>query len=263
MDRPARTLAFVAAHPDDDVMGAAGIVALRRDDPDFRFVLIHATDGEAGEIAPGTGIDRAELGATRRLEDQRGWEVVGRVPDRHEFFGLPDGGLEGLPSGHLASLIAEVFAEERPDVVVTAGPDGVTGHPDHIAVGAAATAAFLRFAADGGPGFHRLLLAAWPQSDLDRTNAARIAAGLPPHDPTAVYQPRGVPDATITCSVDLGSVAHLVAAAFREHRTQWARPWSELDAEGWRRSAGATHLVQAWPAWQPGTPRLNDIFEGL
>jgi hypothetical protein len=56
--RRARVLAFVAAHPDDDVMGAAGIVALRRDDPDLRFVLIHATDGEAGEIAPGSNITR-------------------------------------------------------------------------------------------------------------------------------------------------------------------------------------------------------------
>ena len=40
---PHRTLAFVFAHPDDDAYGAAGGVALHADEPDFRFVLVHAT----------------------------------------------------------------------------------------------------------------------------------------------------------------------------------------------------------------------------
>jgi hypothetical protein len=125
--RPERVLAFVAAHPDDDVMGAAGIVALRRDDPSFRFVLIHATDGEAGKIAASSGVSREQLGPVRREEDRAGWDILGRQPDRHEWFGLPDGGLAALPDGLLEQRIASVFAEERPDVVITFGPDGITG----------------------------------------------------------------------------------------------------------------------------------------
>ena len=57
-ERPARVLAFVVAHPDDDVMGAAGYMALHRHDPELRFVLIHATDGDAGEIAAGINATR-------------------------------------------------------------------------------------------------------------------------------------------------------------------------------------------------------------
>jgi len=49
--------------------------------------------------------------------------------------------------------VAIVLGEERPDVVATFGPDGITGHPDHIRIGEAATAAFMRFVGDGGPGF--------------------------------------------------------------------------------------------------------------
>jgi LmbE family N-acetylglucosaminyl deacetylase len=84
MTRPERVLAFVAAHADDDVMGAAGIVALHRQDPSFRFVLIHATDGEAGEIAPSSEVSRDRLGAARREEDRAGWDAIGRQPDRHD-----------------------------------------------------------------------------------------------------------------------------------------------------------------------------------
>ncbi|MBY5162762.1 PIG-L deacetylase family protein [Salsipaludibacter albus] len=258
-----RVLAFVAAHPDDDVMGVVGIVAGLRDDPGLRFVLVHATDGEAGEIAPGSGATRATLGAVRREEDRAGWRVVGREPDRHEWFGLPDGGLADLPDGLLADRIATVFATERPDVVVSAGPDGISGHPDHVAVGRATTDAFLRFAGDDGPGFRRLLHAAVPQSALDRHNAWLEAAGRRPHDPTRVYDLRGVPDETIACSVDQLEHVEVVEAAFREHRTQWAPPWSEQTPEGWRWAAGASHFVMAWPDWVPGTPRLQDVFADL
>lgn len=261
--RPARVIAFVAAHPDDDVMGAAGLMAHHREDGDLRFVLIHATDGEAGEIAADSGATRETLGAVRRREDDAGWRVVGRMPDRHEWFGLPDGGLEDLPPGVLERRIATVFAVERPDVVMTFGPDGITGHPDHIAVGAAATAAFLRFADDGGVGFRRLFYGAYPQSALDRVNTRTVALGGQAYDPTRVFHPRGVPDEAIACTVDLRAHVPVVVAAFREHRSQWTTPWSDFDEGGWRSAAGACHMVLAWPDRPPRAVRLTDPFEGL
>lgn len=261
--RSRRVLAFVAAHPDDDVMGAAGIVALHRDDPSFRFVLVHATDGEAGEIAPSTGIRRERVGAVRREEDVAGWAAVGRQPDRHEWLGLPDGGLAGLPEGLLERRIAPILAEERPDVVLTFGPDGITGHPDHIAVGSATTRAFLRIAADDGPSLRRLFHGAYPQSALDRLNARRVTAGLEAFDPRRVFDPRGVDDQLIACTIDQRAVLPLIVAAFRAHRTQWEPYWATLDEPAWRAAAGANHLVQVWPPWPAGTPRLADPFEGL
>jgi LmbE family N-acetylglucosaminyl deacetylase len=60
--------------------------------------------------------------------------------------------LRDVPFDELVDRVAIVLGEERPDVVATFGLDGITGHPDHIRIGEAATAAFLRFAGDGGPG---------------------------------------------------------------------------------------------------------------
>lgn len=57
--------------PDDDAYGVAGLVAIHAEDPGFRFVLAHATDGEADQIAEGSGVTRATLGAVRREEDER------------------------------------------------------------------------------------------------------------------------------------------------------------------------------------------------
>ena len=244
-------------------MGAAGLMALHRDDPGLRFVLIHVTDGEAGEIAQGSGATRETLGAVRREEDRRGWEVVGKVPDRHEWFGFPDGGVADLAPGYLADRIAAVFEEERPDVVLSFGPDGVTGHPDHIAVGAATDEAFMRFVGTPGPGIQRLWHGAYEQSAFDRVNARRVAAGKPPMNPNNIYEPRPVPDAEIGCTLDQTSVVDIIRRAFQAHRSQWAPPWSDYEERGWTSSAGASHMVQAWPPWTPGTPRLSDPLEGL
>jgi LmbE family N-acetylglucosaminyl deacetylase len=265
--RPRRVLAFVAAHPDDDVMGAAGLVALHREDPEFRFVLVHATDGGAGEIAAGSGATRETLGAVRRAEDVAGWQVVGRSPDRHEWLGLEDGALADLDPAVLEGLLLPILAEERPDVVLTFGPDGITGHPDHIAIGATTTSVFLRLATGPGaadePGLHRLFHGAYPRSALDRVNDRRVAAGLPAWDPTQPYHLRGVPDEAIACTIDQREVVPVIRAAFRAHRSQWTSPWTEHDEAAWVSAAGENHLVQAWPPRGRGEPRLTDPFEGL
>lgn len=258
-----RTLAAVVAHPDDDAYGIAGVVALRAADPRFRFVLVHATDGEAGSIAPGSGATRETLGAVRREEDRRAWEVLGRTPDRHEWFGYPDGRLSDVPRSELVDRIATVLEQERPDVVLTFGPDGITGHPDHVAVGRATDEAFLRLAGAGRAGLQRLLHGAIKQSVIDRWNRDRVAAGLPEWDPGTVFHLRGVPDADIGVQIDTSNVAPLIRAAMREHRTQRADmdPPGDSDAKKLKDVSRETEVL-VWPPRAPGRV-LADVFEGL
>ena len=145
---------------------------------------------------------RETLGAVREEEDRRSWVTLGRTPDRHEWLRYPDHGLADLPFDALVERVAAILREERPDVVITFGEDGITGHPDHITVGRAATAAFHALRAEGLDGFRRLIHVALPQSMLDTWNEQLIAQGREPMDPTQLYQPRGVPDASVGFSVD-------------------------------------------------------------
>ncbi len=46
---------------------------------------------------------------------------------------LGDGRLDALPSGVVVGAVSEAIDIFQPDVVVTFGPDGGTGHPDHVA----------------------------------------------------------------------------------------------------------------------------------
>ena len=168
-----RTLACVFAHPDDDAYGSAGSVALHADETDFRFVLIHATFGEQGEIRDGLGATRETLGSIRRAEDEAAWRAHGRAPDRHEWLGLPDGGVADVPFDDVVAAVARILEEEDPAVVVTFGPDGIFGHPDHIAIGAATDEAFARLRSKDGSGFQRLAHGAVPQSVFERWNRQR------------------------------------------------------------------------------------------
>ena len=222
--RATRTVVFVGAHPDDDTFSISGTIALLRDDAALRFVLVLATDGEAGEIADDVAVTPSELARHRRGEDADSWRTVGRVPDRTVWLGLPDGGLDQLPGGLLANRIATVLREERPDVVATFGPDGLTGHADHVAVGAATTAAFLDLAQDRGPGPSRLLHTGIPQSRFDAWNDDLASASLPTWDPTQPYHFRPIPDAAVGVEVDCAHVAEVRLTGLRAHRSQWSYP---------------------------------------
>ncbi|NUT92432.1 MAG: PIG-L family deacetylase [Saccharothrix sp.] len=255
------TLAYVVAHPDDDAYGAAGSVALHAGDPDFRFVLVHATSGEAGDIRPGFPATRETLGAVRRAECAAAWRAVGRVPDRHEWLGFPDGGVSDVPFDDLVDAVAAVLAEESPDVVGTFGPDGIFGHPDHITVGAATDTAFHRLAGTR-PGFRRLLHGAVPRSVFERWNAQRAALGLFVFDPAATYHMRGVPDETIGVTVDCRPVASRIVAGLREHRSQLHVMSDDPDnTPQWERRVSREWHVIAWPPHDG--PMLADIFEDL
>ena len=259
-----RTLACVVAHPDDDAYGIAGSVALHADEPSFRFVLVHATDGGQGDIRPGFPATRETLGEVRREECAAAWRAHGRPPDRHEWLGFPDGAVGEVPFSRLVDAVARVLEEESPDVVVTSGPDGIFGHPDHIAVGAATDAAFLRYAGTGRPGFQRLVHSAISRSAFDRWNRQRAELGLFVFDPTRTYHMRGVPDEQIGIEVDCRPVAGRIVAGLREHRSQLHVMSDDSDDVGtWERRVGREWGVVVWPPRSASADRLPDLFDGL
>lgn len=258
------SLALVVAHPDDDAYGMAGMVALHAEDPGFRFILIHATDGGGGDIREGFPATRETLGRIRQQEDEAAWRALGREPDRHEWLGYPDGEVDQVPFDEIVDVVAAILEEEQPTVVGTFGPDGISAHPDHIAIGAATDAAFARNASTSGTAFRRLLHSAIPNAVFERWQQQRGEMGLELFDPTQVYHMRSVPDDEIGLVVDCRSVAHRVVAGLREHKSQHHVMSNDPDdVESWQKIMSRDWAVVAWPEPAPGTPVLIDPFEGL
>ena len=259
-----RTLACVFAHPDDDAYGAAGSVALHADDPDFRFILVHATFGEKGEIRKGFPATRQTLGSTRQAEDQAAWRALGRAPDRHEWLGLPDGGVADVPFDEVVAAVARILDEEDPAVVVTFGPDGIFGHPDHIAIGAAADEAFARLRSEHRSGFQRLAHGAVPQTVFERWNQQRAQLGLTTFDPTQTYHMRGIADEQIRITVDCRAVTGRIVAGLREHRSQLhVMSDDPTNTDQWERRVRREWYAIAWPEHGRDAPMFTDLFDGL
>jgi len=129
------TLLGVWAHPDDEAYLSAGLMAEARRRGD-RVVLMTATAGEHGTGDP----DRwpPDRLARLRREELRTSLAILDVHE-HQLLGLPDGGcLDHDASRTIAGLIEDV----QPDTIVTFGPEGMTGHPDHRAVSTWTTAAW-------------------------------------------------------------------------------------------------------------------------
>jgi LmbE family N-acetylglucosaminyl deacetylase len=253
-------LAALVAHPDDDAFGIAGSCALHADE--LELMVVFATSGDAGRIADDALASRETLGRVREEEARSAYRVLGVDADLR-FLRYGDGHVPEVPREELAARFADALVGFRPDVVVTFGPDGITGHDDHVAVGHAGTLAFLaardRLGA-AGPG--RLLHNALANGDLERFAEELRGRGLEPPDPAEPFQPRGVPDEAIGVRVDCSSVVKRKLAALREHRTQ-AQDLEEFPQDLWPDILSVETFVLAWPERRPGEPVLSDVFQGL
>ena len=133
-----RTLVGVWAHPDDEAYLSSGLMAVVRRSGG-RVVVATATRGEHGTEDPKTW-------PPERLAELRERELLASLAlldvQEHEWLGHGDGSLADVPLEDGAAQVAALLERVRPDVVVTFGPDGMTGHSDHRAVCAWTTRAW-------------------------------------------------------------------------------------------------------------------------
>lgn len=149
-------LLVVHAHPDDESIQTAGVIA-RYLDAGAEVTVVTCTLGEEGEVigrrwaqlvADG-GAD--QLGGYRILELTRALEILS-PPDRTlepYFLGgagrWRDSGMAGSPAARnprafthagdeAVALLTDLIVERRPQVVIGYDPAGTYGHPDHIGV---------------------------------------------------------------------------------------------------------------------------------
>jgi LmbE family N-acetylglucosaminyl deacetylase len=122
------TVLGIWAHPDDETFLSAGLMAAAID-AGQRVVTLTATLGEAG----GSPAENpAAVAARRSAELDAALAVLG--VREHHVADLPDGGCATVAHATGVALVRDAILRVRPDTILTFGPDGVTGHPDHQAV---------------------------------------------------------------------------------------------------------------------------------
>jgi LmbE family N-acetylglucosaminyl deacetylase len=192
----------VFAHPDDERVVGPLLHRLSREGRETHLVI--ATDGSKGVR------EHAGIAAGKPLADARKLEAecaVKRLGVRHlHLIGLEDGGLASFTNlGRLRTELSGIIARVQPVAIITFGPEGGTGHPDHRLVGNVVTEIVQRdqpLAAD-------LLYASLP---IERLRTA------PPASPTV----NGVAESLLTVRVPFED-SDLVAGreSFACHRTQY------------------------------------------
>lgn len=124
------TLLTIWAHPDDESFLGAGLMAeiARRGG---RVVSVTATHGEHGTQDPIQDPPTA-LAVRRHRELERALEVLGA--ESASTLDYVDGGCADIPEPMAAARLGAIIDAVDPDLVLSFGSDGVTGHPDHQAV---------------------------------------------------------------------------------------------------------------------------------
>ena len=165
-----KTLVVLMAHADDESPVAPILSRYARDG--VQVYLIIATDGAQGGAH--TAIPSGpELARVRADEARCATDALGIHPPI--LLGFPDGHLGTYTEdrGRLFQLTARMQAELQwlqPDALITWGPDGGTGHPDHRLVSSIATQ-LVRAGASGAP--ERLFYASLPVEGMRVMNPSR------------------------------------------------------------------------------------------
>jgi LmbE family N-acetylglucosaminyl deacetylase len=284
-----RRLLVVYAHPDDESFGSAGTIA-RYSAAGVAAHYACATRGECGSVAPELLDGHADIGALRTAELACAARALGLAAVH--FLGYRDSGMQGTPDNQHPSALAQAPLEAvagkvvaliralRPQVVVTFGPYGGYGHPDHIAI-------------------HRATRDACAASGDAAHYPEQFAAGLAPWSPAKLYYStfggrmlkigitimrlsgrdprrsgeqgdvdlvRAVAEATpITTAIDNGAYLAQIDRAWRCHHSQLGSmaELQRLPGAIRRLWMGREYFTRALPVWQGGRARERDLFAGI
>ncbi len=271
-----RTLLAVLAHPDDESLGFGGTLAKYAAEG-VRVHLVTATRGDRGRYRGKPPGDPAHPGpaalAGIREEELRD---AARALGIHEvsILGYPDGSVDRVDAREAVVAIAEHIRRIRPQVVVTFGPDGAYGHPDHVAV-SQFTAAAVVAAADPvsrtsgstpGAGAHavsKFYYLTWPAATWDAYHAAIgvLRATVDGVERQAVPWP----DWMITTVVDTQDWWTTTWQAVSCHQSQVSayERLRHLSAVHHQALWGRQSYYRVFSTVNGGRTRETDLFDGL
>jgi LmbE family N-acetylglucosaminyl deacetylase len=266
------TLLLVHAHPDDEAISTGGVMVMAHEQG-RRVVLVTATRGEVGEIHNmDEASSRPRLAEIRTEELRRAGGVLG--VDRQEFLGYRDSGMVGTgdnenpdsfhqaPLHEAAERVAAIMREEKPDVVVTYGADGLYGHPDHVKAHYATVAALDLLEKEGWQPA-KAYFVCFPESGMARmAEMLREAGRADILEQTSDI--RGVPDEDLAAVVDTSHYLDLKRRAFFEHRSQNNPDSPFLNMQGKIMQAMlSTESYVLARGFTGDAERETDLFQGI
>jgi LmbE family N-acetylglucosaminyl deacetylase len=234
-----RSILLVFAHPDDESFGMAGTVKkyTRQGVP---VDLICATRGEVGARLDVP--ENVDTGTAREAELRTAAAIIG-IRDIY-FLGYIDGDLDKSDTEQVIDKIANIMQLVEPEIVITFGPDGISGHSDHIAVGRIATGAFKRLSAEGrGP--RKLYYVTIAKSAVPNADDIGVATR---------------PDKEVTISIDISEFLDFKIQAIAAHRSQKdAREFIEMLKDG--RGSGFAQKEYLYLALPRSSRKETDLFQ--
>ena len=271
----------VFAHPDDEQL-MSGVYAQAALDG-LPTGLICATRGELGEIAHPDLATPENLGHVREHELRAACTVLGIK--YLWFLDYRDSGMAGTEGNEdpasfaradekeVVGKIVKLVREFKPAVMVTFDPTGGYGHPDHIAIYKAATAAFH---AAGDPAQYpdagvpwqpsRLFYAGFPRSQTSRFGELLKELGEDSGLADFGEGTFGLDDATITHRINVDGWLAIKERSLLQHRTQHNPDniLNKLPPE-WMQTMRATehYALAAGTPMPPGDASKDDLFAGL
>jgi LmbE family N-acetylglucosaminyl deacetylase len=252
----------VFAHPDDESFGPGGTLARYAADG-VEVFLVTATRGEMGKLhGKNPPVTETTMGSIRTKELDCACRVLGI---KHKvILGYVDGELPRADHTELIGLIVRLIRQWRPHVLLTFPPDGLTGHPDHMAISQAVKFAFKRA---GGTDFY----------------SEQLKEGLKPWDPLKLYYyvvpdslaerlglcVYGTPDDEITTVIDISSYSSPRGSAIRCHYSQLIpreirdHQKNEVEEQAKRLLRNQNFFLLENIRMKRTTVREWDLFEGI
>lgn len=271
------SILVVFAHPDDEAFPTGGTLA-HYAALGHRVVLACATKGEAGQLkdpalAPADG-SPPDMATIRIKELEAACAALGIEPP--VFLEYHDSGrnerlqkdnpqaLYNADLWEVEARIRAVIEQVQPKVMITFDPHGGYGHPDHLVIHRAATAAFYSSGYLPDPP-QRLFYSAFTierATQMQQSGQAdSIMGGLDPK----VF---GVSEETIALRMEVSAYLPHKQAAIAAHRSQFAQRNAQMNQTPERQAffekflaietfvlGGTRGPIPHWP--------LRDLFDGL
>jgi len=278
------TFLAVHAHPDDEASSTGGLYRLLANQG-VRTVLVTCTNGECGDSLDGAKPnadhhDGDQVAAIRAKELDQAVEVLGI--SKLIRLGYRDSGMMGWPQNDdaecfwqapvdvAAARLAEILAQERPQVIVTYNEIGFYGHPDHIQANRITLAALAMIDYEPTLYYNAIpnsIMARfrerWEQEEREQ-RAANAAKGIVEPEETSAQEEIeiGTPDELIGASIDVSDVTDPKYDALSAHQSQMADAfWLKMDRVQFKEVMGREWFVRVTnPEKLDGV--VEDIFAG-